>query len=243
MNGLTAAVDVRNVTKQFGRRTVLSGLTFSLDPGDFLLILGPNGAGKTTLMRVLATLLSPSSGDAVIAGFSLAKEPTEIRRRIGFISHSHLLYRDLTTYENLRFYGEMYGVGNLDTRIDELLERVELSHRRFDVVRNFSRGMFQRLSIARALLHEPEILFLDEPQTGLDPHAVDILESLIGELKGKRTFLMVTHNLDRGLTLGNKALIIRQGRAVYMSEGRLDPTELKNTYGQVCGSGGADDCV
>jgi heme exporter protein A len=234
MSGPAAAVDVRDISKAFNRRTVLSGITFSLLPGDFLLILGPNGAGKTTLLRVLATLMAPTNGDASIAGFSLKEDPTEIRKRVGFISHSHLLYRDLTTYENLRFYGQMYGVPNLDARISELLDRVELSHRRFDVVRGFSRGMFQRLSIARALLHDPEVLFLDEPQTGLDPHAVDILEALIGELAGKRTFIMVTHNLDRGLTLGNRALILKQGRAVYLSEGRLEAAELKATYGRLC---------
>lgn len=234
MSGPAAAVDVRDISKAFDRRTVLSGITFSLDPGDFLLILGPNGAGKTTLLRVLATLMAPTKGDAAIGGFSLKENPTEIRKRIGFISHHHLLYRDLTTYENLRFYGQMYGVSDLDARIDELLDRVELNHRRFDVVRGFSRGMFQRLSIARAMLHDPEILFLDEPQTGLDPHAVDILESMIADLAGKRTFIMVTHNLDRGLTLGNRALILKQGRTVYLSEGRLDAAELKETYARLC---------
>lgn len=234
MNEPAAAVDVRDISKEFDRRTVLSGITFSLDPGDFLLILGPNGAGKTTLLRILATLVAPTSGDAEIAGFSLKDNPTEIRRRVGFISHSHLLYRDLTTYENLKFYGEMYGVKNLDSRIDELLDRVELNHRRFDVVRGFSRGMFQRLSIARALLHDPDILFMDEPQTGLDPHAVDILEGLIGELAGQRTFIMVTHNLERSLELGTKAIIIRNGQIVFSSEDALVPSELKATYRKVC---------
>jgi heme exporter protein A len=179
-------------------------------------------------------LMAPTSGDALIDGFSLKDNPTEIRRRIGFISHSHLLYRDLTTYENLKFYGEMYGVADLDARIDELLDKVELNHRRFDVVRGFSRGMFQRLSIARALLHDPDILFLDEPQTGLDPHAVDILEGLIGELAGKRTFIMVTHNLERSLELGTKAIILKNGRIVFSSEGGFQPEELKNTYRKVC---------
>lgn len=241
MNEPAAAVDVRDISKEFDRRTVLSGITFSLDPGDFLLILGPNGAGKTTLLRILATLVAPTSGDAEIAGFSLKDNPTEIRKRVGFISHSHLLYRDLTTYENLKFYGEMYGVKNLDSRIDELLDRVELNHRRFDVVRGFSRGMFQRLSIARALLHEPDILFMDEPQTGLDPHAVDILEGLIGELAGQRTFIMVTHNLERSLELGTKAIILRNGQIVFSSEDTLVPSELKATYLKVCDMEACDD--
>lgn len=151
------------------------------------------------------------------------------------------MYRDLTTYENLKFYGEMYGVKNLDSRIDELLDRVELNHRRFDVVRGFSRGMFQRLSIARALLHDPDILFMDEPQTGLDPHAVDILEGLIGELAGQRTFIMVTHNLERSLELGTKAIILRNGQIVFSSEDTLVPSELKATYLKVCDMEACDD--
>ena len=114
MNPSAPAVEVRGVTKQFGRRKVLAGVDLTLDKGDFLLVLGPNGAGKTTLMRIMATLMAPTSGDASVFGHSIKREPTEIRKRIGFISHNHLLYRDLTTYENLRFYGEMYGVQNLD---------------------------------------------------------------------------------------------------------------------------------
>ena len=234
MNSAAPALEVRGVTKQFGRRKVLSGVDLSLNKGDFLLVLGPNGAGKTTLMRILATLMAPTEGDASVFGFSVRNEPTEIRKRIGFISHSHLLYRDLTTYENLRFYGEMYGVENLDDRITELLDRVELTHRKYDTVRNFSRGMFQRLSIARAVLHSPELLFLDEPQTGLDPHAVDILDGIINELRGSHTFLMVTHNLERSLELGNKAVILRNGRIAYRSEGTLNAAELKETYRRVC---------
>jgi len=243
MSETPAAVDVKNLAKQFGRRTVLSGIDFTLDKGDFFLILGPNGAGKTTLLRILATLLSPSSGEVAIDGFNLTNEPTEIRKRIGFLSHSHLLYRDLTTYENLRFYGEMYGVADLDARIDELLDRVELNHRRYDVVSSFSRGMLQRLSIARAILHKPEIIFLDEPQTGLDSHAVDILDSFIDELKGDHTFVMVTHNAERGLDLVNKALILSSGKMAYLSEGKPDPAELTEEYCRLCSAEGGDGRV
>ena len=243
MSETPAAVDVKNLAKQFGRRTVLSGIEFSLDKGDFFLILGPNGAGKTTLLRILATLLSPSSGEVVIDGFNLTNESTEIRKRIGFLSHSHLLYRDLTTYKNLRFYGEMYGVADLDARIDELLDRVELNHRRFDVVRSFSRGMLQRLSIARAILHKPEIIFLDEPQTGLDSHAVDILDGFIDELKSDHTFVMVTHNAERGLNLANKAMILSSGKMAYLSEGKPDPAELTEEYCRLCSTEGGNGRV
>ncbi len=220
----------------------MAGIDLTLDRGEFLLLLGPNGAGKTTLLRVLATLLAPTAGDASVLGYSLKSDPTEIRRRIGFISHSHLLYRDLTTYENLRFYGEMYGVEDLDDRITELLERVELTHRRYDTVRDFSRGMFQRLAIARALLHRPELLFLDEPQTGLDPHAVDILDGIIEELRADHTFVMVTHNLERSLELGTKAIILKNGQIVYDSADRPDPAELKATYRRVCVTGDSNEC-
>jgi heme exporter protein A len=242
MNGAAPALEVRGLTKNFDRRPILDDIDLTLERGEFLLLLGPNGAGKTTLLRVLATLLAPTSGDVSILGHKLKEEPTEIRRRIGFISHSHLLYRDLTTYENLRFYGEMYGVADLDDRIAELLERVELTHRRYDTVRNFSRGMFQRLAIARALLHRPELLFLDEPQTGLDPHAVDILDNIIEELRADHTFVMVTHNLERSLELGTKAVILKNGRKVYDSAKKPDPAELKATYRRVCITGDTDEC-
>lgn len=242
MNTAGPALEVRSLTKNFGRRAILAGIDLTLDRGEFLLLLGPNGAGKTTLLRVLATLLAPTAGDASVLGYSLKSDPTEIRRRIGFISHSHLLYRDLTTYENLRFYGEMYGVEDLDDRITELLERVELTHRRYDTVRDFSRGMFQRLAIARALLHRPELLFLDEPQTGLDPHAVDILDGIIEELRADHTFVMVTHNLERSLELGTKAIILKNGQIVYDSADRPDPAELKATYRRVCVTGDSNEC-
>lgn len=243
MKAPTLAVDVHRLSKTFGRRRVLSDITFQLDTGEFLLIFGPNGAGKTTLLKIMATLLSPSEGDANIAGFSIKTAPTEVRKRIGFISHSHLLYRDLTSYENLRFYGEMYGVPDLDDRITDLLRRVELDHRRFDVVRSFSRGMFQRLAIARALLHKPEVIFLDEPHTGLDPHAVDILDGLIDELKVKHTFVMVTHNLDRGLARGTRAVILDGGKIVYESDGRMEAATFRDVYRRVCDHGAVDECV
>jgi len=235
------ALEVRGVSREFGRKNVLSNIDLSLDEGEFLLVLGPNGAGKTTLLRIAATLLAPSAGEVEVCGYSLKTEPTRIRQSIGFISHNHLLYRDLTTYENLVFYGRMYGVEDLDGRIAELLERVELEHRKFDLVGGFSRGMLQRLAIARALLHRPKLLFLDEPQTGLDPHAVDILDSIIEELRADHTFIMVTHNLERSLELGTKAVILRNGRIAYVSQGTLDVNELRGTYRRVCIEGGCDE--
>ncbi len=242
MNQTDLSLDVRSVGKTFGRRQILSDVTFTLKTGEFLLIVGPNGAGKTTLLKILATLLVPGSGDALVAGYSVKTHPTKVRERIGFISHSHLLYRDLTTYENLKFYGEMYGVEELDKRIDELLDRVELNHRRYDTVRNFSRGMFQRLAIARALLHNPEIMFLDEPHTGLDPHAVDILDGIMRDMAKTTTFIMVTHNIERTLSLGTQAMILDQGKIRYISKDGIDLSKFKNVYGDVCGRGIEHDC-
>ena len=146
-------------------------------------------------------------------GLDVVKDAVELRNRIGLISHNPLLYPDLTAEENLLFFAEMYGVEDPKARIRELLEAVELDHRRLDLVRTFSRGMLQRLSIARALLHRPEVLFLDEPYSGLDPHAMDILDSLIAQIRSEHTFVMVSHDLAKGLELCSHALILARGRS------------------------------
>lgn len=233
------AIDVRDLKKVFGRREALTDINLKLKDGEFLTIFGPNGAGKTTFLKILSTLISPTSGEVFISSFSVTDEPTAIRGKIGLISHSPLLYLDLTAYENLKFYGRMYGLDNLEKRIGELLDRVELSHRRFDRVRTFSRGMLQRLSIARALLHEPEILFLDEPYAGLDPHAVDILDSLLGDLRAHHTFpstslrtcVMVTHDVEKGFSLSSQVVILSQGKIVFERGAKeIDLPSLKKAY-------------
>ncbi|MFZ3062959.1 MAG: ABC transporter ATP-binding protein [Actinomycetota bacterium] len=225
------AVRVERVNKSFGRRKVLSDISFDLKEGEFLSIFGPNGAGKTTLLKILSTLMEPTSGDVWVSGLSVKEKPLKIRKKIGFVSHSPLLYIDLTAYENLKFYGRMYGVERLEERIDELLEKVELNHRRYDLVGTFSRGMLQRLAIARVLLHEPEIVFLDEPHAGLDPHAVDILDSFISDLKGSHTFVMVTHNLEKGLSLSTQALILSGGEVVFHEKGeKIDSSVIRDVY-------------
>ena len=168
----------------------------------FSSIFGPNGAGKTTTLRVLATLLTPGSGSIKVAGHDVREDPMPVRRAIGFISHNAMLYPDLTAEENLRFYADMYGVQDREARITGLLERLELSARRHDVVRTYSKGMRQRLAIARAILHRPRVLLLDEPHSGLDPRAVDILDGLLTEIRDEHTFVMVTHNIAKGLEWG-----------------------------------------
>lgn len=211
-------IEVAGLEKSFGRRKVLDGIDLSVPEGRFLSVFGPNGAGKTTLVRILSTLLAPTKGRVTVAGISVDDDPAKIRKRIGLISHSPLLYPELTAHENLLFYGNLYCVADLEERIDELLRRVELDHRRYDIVGTFSKGMLQRLAIARVLLHSPDILFLDEPYSGLDPHAVDILDDLIDAIRHDHTFVMITHSLEKGLAMCDSALILSDGNIVYRTE-------------------------
>jgi heme exporter protein A len=229
-SGAAPDIEVRELTKAFGRREVLRGISFDVERGGFLSIFGPNGAGKTTTLRILATLTAPTSGTVKVAGYDAREEAMPVRAAIGLISHSPLLYLDLTAYENLRFYADMYGLGDRDERIAELLDRVELSHRRYDVVRTFSKGMRQRLAIARAILHRPRVLLLDEPHSGLDPRAVDILDGLLAEIRSEHTFVMVTHSIQKGLELATQALIIDGGKVVFASAGGVDPSAFTAVY-------------
>ena len=229
-SGAAPDIEVRELTKAFGRREVLRGISFDVERGGFLSIFGPNGACKTTTLRILATLTAPTSGTVKVAGFDAREEAMPVRAAIGLISHSPLLYLDLTAYENLRFYADMYGLGDRDQRIAELLDRVELSHRRYDVVRTFSNGMRQRLAIARAILHRPRVLLLDEPHSGLDPRAVDILDGLLAEIRYEHTFVMVTHYIQKGLELATQVLIIDGGKAVFASAGGVDPSAFTAVY-------------
>lgn len=211
-------IEVKGLKKSFDRRKVLKGLDFSLKKGGFLSVFGPNGAGKTTMVKILSTLEMPTKGEVLISGINIMVDPVPIKKKIGFISHNAFLYGDLSAEENLRFYGVLYKVDDLDSRIDELLDKVELSHRRYDYVRTFSQGMTQRLSIARALIHRPSILFLDEPHSGLDPHAVDILDGLLDDIRAEHTFVMITHNLEKGLSLCSEAMILDEGKIVFYEE-------------------------
>ena len=223
-------IEVEGLRKTFGRREVLKGISFSLERGGFLSIFGPNGAGKTTTLRVLATLLTASAGSVQVAGHDVREDPMPVRRTIGFISHNPMLYPDLTAQENLRFYADMYGVEGREARVTELLERLELSHRRHDVVRTFSKGMRQRLAIARAILHRPRMLLLDEPHSGLDPRAVDILDGLLADIRAEHTFVMVTHNIAKGLELGTRLMIVESGCIAYEQAAGGDPASFTAVY-------------
>ncbi len=225
-------IEVRGLVKSFGGKVALDGVDLNVGGGEFLTLVGPNGAGKTTLIRVLATLTKPTQGSVRVAGYDLAKQGSEARRRIGLASHQTLLYGDLSAEENLRFYGRMYEVPELEERISALLQRVGLEYRRHDLVRTFSRGMQQRLSIARALLHDPAILLLDEPYTGLDQQAAGVLREVLVTLGGQsRTVLMTTHNLERGLELCDRVAILVNGRIVHQADkSQLDVDGFRKTY-------------
>ena len=233
-----AMLSLEDVERSFGVRKALDGVSFDLPSGSFLSIFGPNGAGKTTLLRTMTTLLPPSKGTVRVCGMDVVADAVELRGRIGLISHNPLLYSDLSAEQNLQFFAEMYGLVDPDTRIRELLESVELDHRRLDLVRTFSRGMIQRLSIARALLHDPDIVFLDEPYSGLDPHAMDILDGLIASVRDRHTFVMVSHDLAKGLELCSHALILSAGQIVLFEEkDAIDVEQFSRTYRKTVGLG------
>jgi heme exporter protein A len=262
----TAMIELRKLTKAFGRKSALRGIDLRVPPGESLVLFGPNGAGKTTLIRILSSLSRPTSGAVYIGGLDLRTHADGIRRHLGVVSHAPLLYDSLTAEENLRFFGRLYGVPELESRIAQLLEEVGLAARRRDLVRIFSRGMTQRLAIARALLHDPEILLLDEPDTGLDPQAAEMLHALLAGLSGRssgrlgraagtasdapsggpsdqtdafvRTIVTVTHNLERGLELADRVVILANGRIVYDADASaMTPIELRLLYDAHVGGG------
>ena len=225
-------IEVRKLTKSFGPRTALAGVDLSIGPAEFVTLVGPNGAGKTTLLRILATLSRPSAGTVHICGLDAGRDGEQIRRRIGFLSHRTLLYDDLTADQNLRFYARMYDIPEESVRVSDLLDRVGLGMRRQDRVQTFSRGMKQRLAVARAVLHEPEVLLLDEPYTGLDPQAAQTLTDLLLELAGEgRVILLTTHRMSRGLAVGQRMLVLHRGRLVYdQLRKAITPDTFADTY-------------
>jgi heme exporter protein A len=204
-----AAIELEGLTRRFGDREALADVTLSLEAGRTLVIFGPNGAGKTTLLRVLATLLRPHAGTARVLGHALPGEGWAIRGRVGLLGHASLLYRDLTARENLRFHARLHGAPA--DRVETLLDAVGLKARADDPVHTYSRGMVQRAAVARAVLHDPELLLLDEPTANLDPHAAELVEPLIGASSG-RTRVLTSHDPVGGLGGADLALGLRAGR-------------------------------
>ena len=209
-------IQARRLTKSFGGRLVLRGIDLDVAEGECLALVGPNGAGKTTLLSILATLSRPNDGSMRIAGVDLVDGAKEIRRQIGFLSHQPLLYGDLSAEENLRFYGQMYSVSDLTERISALLKQVGLESSRHALVHTFSRGMRQRLSIARALLHDPPVLLMDEPYTGLDQQAARMLDEVLQEAGATaRTIILTTHDLDHGWRISDRTAMLVRGQITH----------------------------
>lgn len=233
------AIEVRGLTKSYGESYALRGIDLQVSQGEHLVIFGPNGAGKTTLLKILSTLVKPSSGSVWLNGINVRDKPTQVRRQIGLVGHQTFLYDDLTIYENLKFYGRMYNVPDLDSKIHEAVAWVQLEPRLYDQVGTLSHGLQQRASIARAVLQNPSILFLDEPEVGLDPHASAIIRDLLGSNSdSSRTIVMTTHNLERGLELCDRVIILDRGKVVYQAaKHEVGTPDFRQVYDQYTGTG------
>lgn len=225
-------IQISGLVKNYSMNAVLKGLNLHVGQGEFVTLVGPNGAGKSTLMRIVATLLAPSAGSVRIGGWELPQHSHRVRRYIGLVSHQTLLYADLTAVENLSFFARLYQLDNAEARVTEALKRVGLAARQRDPVRTFSRGMVQRLTIARATLHEPDVLLLDEPYTGLDQDASSLLDNLLKrEAANGRTILMITHDLVHGLDLCDRVAILNRGKIVYEGQNKnLTSAEFIELY-------------
>ncbi len=234
-------IRVRGLVKRFGSRFALRGVDLDVGAGECVALVGPNGAGKTTLLRILATLSRPTEGSVRVDGLDLAQDANALRRRVGFLSHQPLLYDDLSGEENLRFYGRMYEVAGLEARVAAMLDQVGLAYARHDVVRTYSRGMKQRLSIARALLHDPPVLLLDEPYTGLDRQAAGMLDEILQQVgMDARTVLLTTHDVERGLGLTQRVTLLARGQIVFeMDAVTWDPSHLQQVYDRQLAGGSA----
>ena len=207
------------LVRKFGPLKAVDDISFSLGAGQLMTVFGPNGAGKTTLLRVLSGGLRPLEGEVHLRGKKLRAGDPEWHRRIGVLSHQSFLYGHLTLEENLRFFGKLFGLSDLAKRIPERLEQVGLEARAESLARTLSRGMRQRLALARTLLHDPEFVLLDEPYTGLDAHAASVLRGVLSSLKdGHRTVILVTHNISQGLELADRVAIQVRGRFVFLDD-------------------------
>jgi heme exporter protein A len=227
-------IETRGLGRVFGSRTALRQVGLTVGAGEILALFGPNGAGKTTLLRILATLLRPSRGQAFLGGMDIASRPLRVvlRRRIGVLLHQLMLYERLTAAENLLFYARMYSVPSPQDRCRELLRDLGLAGREDDLVRDYSRGMQQRLAIARALVHDPDLLLLDEPFSGLDPLASAVVSEQLRKLSERGKCLIFTsHDLEGGLAICQRAAILARGGIVFDApRDRIDPGRFPKTY-------------
>jgi heme exporter protein A len=232
-------VATENLSRAFGRRKAVDDVSVGVDPGQTLALFGPNGAGKTTLLRVLSGLLKPTSGAARIGDTKLPGGPA-VRRRVGVISHHTLLYEALTARENVEFTARLYGVRDFRAAAERALERMQVLDRADTPVRALSRGLRQRVSVARATVHNPQVILADEPFSGLDLLGAAALSSLLGELsRGGATVILVTHNVEEGLSLATHAAIMNRGRIVSHEEtSNFDSAAFSNRYRQLVSQSG-----
>ncbi|MFZ1155459.1 MAG: heme ABC exporter ATP-binding protein CcmA [Solirubrobacteraceae bacterium] len=226
--GAGSAVELDGLTRNYGERTALAKVSFELAAGKTLVVFGPNGAGKTTLLRVLATLLRPHGGSVTVLGESLPEDAWRVRGRVGLLGHEALLYRELTARENLDFHARLHGVQA--ERVEQLLDVLALSRRAEEPLRSFSRGMVQRVAVARAVLHDPELLLLDEPYANLDPAAVELVEPLIGATSG-HTRVLSSHDPARGLAEADVVLGLRDGHMALLGTAQeIDRERITELY-------------
>jgi heme exporter protein A len=226
------AIEVSGLAKSYGSHLALRGVDLKVPAGERVALFGPNGAGKTTLIKMLATIVRPSSGRVLVEGMDVRDKPEDVRRRIGLVSHSTFLYNHLSIYENLDFYGRIYDIAGRRARIVEVVNQVEMSARLHDRVGDLSRGMQQRVSIARAMLHQPSVMLLDEPETGLDQRSSSVVWSaLLGSGSARRTVVVITHSLERGLDMSERAVILVKGRVAWEGATRgIDLNQMRQLY-------------
>jgi ABC-2 type transport system ATP-binding protein len=207
-------IKVSGLTKDYGARRAIQNLSFDAQQGEIVGFLGPNGAGKTTTMRILTGYMPPTDGEAIVAGYDVVEESLEVRKRVGYLPETVPLYTDMVVFDYLKFMGELRHIPNVDDRVDEVLDMVGLLERSNGFIGNLSKGMRQRVGLAQALLHRPEVLILDEPTIGLDPGQVVEVRELIREIGKERTVLLSTHLLHEAQNICDRVLIINKGKIV-----------------------------
>ncbi len=235
MKELGNMLELRNMTKMLGDKLVLRNITLTLQKGEILAVVGPNGAGKSTFFKCTVGLLQPTSGEILLDGKPVKNNSPEIKQKIGFLGHESFLYNTLSPLENLRFYGKLYKVKDLERKANDLLKEVGLYLFRDMPIRSFSRGMMQRLAIARVLLPDPEILMLDEPHTGLDQEAVALLNGIIKKKQeGGTSILLISHDFEQVHALADRVAVLRKGRIISTLPlaSDFDLPSMKQWYGK-----------